>query len=406
MFDKELQQKLIESMESPRDLGFDEGAWQSLEQQLDLLGTAAGGSLVGGGLKAAFWAGKSWLSMAAAIVLLGSTAFFFYQWQTAKQEFESLKVLTEQTVKAEAEIGTISPAPDIKAAPKIQETNPQSQLPSKGNFVPASTQPTSGNKKEKKSTEISASSIDLKKLAFLPTTLPLSVGESLPRLEPRRILPSFESRTQLAQPFRIAVEASLVNMRAENLQPFKGQAIGLRGEYWLSQRMALQVGFRQERTEAHFSEEKIHLLRSRLPGPAGPFQLESKLIEATFYKKSLQLPLGIRYALWQSQKIQVLAGLAAIMEKPIEKEAWLTYRIRDNRPPFPPLEFVYSQPLRSNEGPLNLSQLAVEWGARVQLKPLLAWEVTASMQQNLRTSASLYHRPYGQKASTSLVFSF
>ena len=73
---KRICRKTPEKHGGTQELGFDEGAWHNLEQQLDLLSPIAGGA-VATGLKTTLLGVKSWLVIAATATLLGTTALFF-----------------------------------------------------------------------------------------------------------------------------------------------------------------------------------------------------------------------------------------------------------------------------------------------------------------------------------------
>lgn len=93
MFDKEFEQKLRESMDIPREMEFDEGAWKRLSHKLDVLHGATGPSpLWASGIKITFVEIKAWMLIGTFLTLLGVAGFFFYQWQAAERRMEALQL--------------------------------------------------------------------------------------------------------------------------------------------------------------------------------------------------------------------------------------------------------------------------------------------------------------------------
>ena len=331
MFDKEFDDKLRESMDSPRDMGFDEGAWQNLTQQMDLLGAAAGGSSAAGTAgKVALLAGKSWLAAAAVVTLLATSTFFFFRWQQAEQSLEMKQEAMTESVSPEMnqEEGVVSSEveeektrvfSDEKSTPsmKMEQIIPQgpSQIFSENREThnqrlhyekkQESQAPIIENEIKHASVE---KEINIDTILFSGESITISLPGPKVAAAPHRPAANVESmqRSLPQTPLKLALEASQSRQQADSLPPFKGQALGLRVEYWLGQRLALQAGLRQEVAETFVGEDDIdHRLQHLFQDPPRPFGRDSRLIEASFYQKNIQIPMGLRYVLFQTERTAV-----------------------------------------------------------------------------------------------------
>jgi hypothetical protein len=433
MFDKEFEDKLKESVNTPRNHDFDEGAWAGLEQQLEILSAATGTSL-GAGLKgAAMWGVKSWMATAAAIVLLGTTVYFYSQWQQTKQEVADLKTSTEQLNTEEQRNESALPSIDLpnvdtefaaseaeldkKTLPGVVEYAQAEQKNAAPDFVSTQNQSSQPNQ------EVPLVMTDDSNESVIPSDEPKSfmniaveasapvywdmqanMGEyySLPRLLP---FLKHEEKSKIRHPLRLAVEASLSTTNRDSLQPFKGKAIGLRPEFWLSHKFAVYAGIIEQSSEAVFTKENIGPLESRFPPLPGFFR-EDQLTDAVFSTKEILVPMGIKYAPFHNHWIKVFTGIGVTLQKDREKDIKLTYFHQDNFPQWGPREWSYDIEVRREAGKLRLSQATIEAGARLQVSRHAELELAYTYLQDISGDSSLFVRDRGTKISSALIFSF
>lgn len=431
MFDKEFEDKLKESVNTPRNHDFDEGAWASLEQQLEILSAATGTSW-GAGLKgAAMWGVKSWMATAAAVVLLGTTVYFYTQWQQTKQEVAELKTSTEPLSTEERDESAALPSKDLaiigaestgfpvgseketalEVLRDFQEDNPPPELISTQNQSPYSdeaavvimTDDSSGEMMPLDESE-SFENIIVEGSAPIYGAMQANMAKAYPL---PRLLPflNHEEKNKIRHPLRLALEASLSNTHRDSLQAFKGRAIGIRPEFWLSHKLALYAGIIEQSSEAVFAREDVGPLEPMFPPLPGFFR-EDQLTDAVFSKKEVLIPMGLKYAPFHNHWIKLFTGLGVTFQKDVERDIKLTYFHQDNFPQWGPREWSYDIEVRREARKLTLSQATIEAGARLQVTRHAELEVAYTYLRDISGDRNLFVRDKGSKISSALIFSF
>jgi hypothetical protein len=437
MFEEEFGKKLQESMHTPREVDFDEGAWASLEQQLEAVGGAAGSSLVGGaGAKAAFWGIKGWLTKGAIVVLLGTTGFFFYKWQQAEKGFEDLQISrledegNEEMRKLEDEGMRGFEDGGSREGGEVVEGEMEKQFAHKIKVKKREI-----FELEEKERRLQQSIQD--KLAWLASFEAENEGrdfvskeqkeglfiEKAPFLTPALSMPhTLEWEQALAvsaipyaeedlekiafRPLRFAIEGSLSSMNSDSLQPFNGKATGLRGEFWFRRDLAVYIGIQQQVAEAKFLDQDVDPIRDDFrPLNTQSFRNDSLLV-ANLSKREYMIPVGLRFVPYQNLRFKVYTGGGIIFQKTTEKEVWLTFHHEEHFPPWPPRSYEYTVRREEEVGPIKLAYAFGEVGTRVKLTPHTELEIGYAYQQEVKPNLSPYYRKRGHKVGSSLIFSF
>lgn len=455
MFDKEFEEKLKESMDTPRNLDFDEGAWASLDQQLEIIGAASGtSSLLGKGLKTAFWGTKSWLSIAAAVILLGTTSFFFYQWQETEKELanEEVKKLENEEMRelgnegmegfAEEQVSRFAGEGELGneemrelgdegmggfADEQVSRFADEGELGNEeirkfGNegmremvnsgqgveaYKPIGKEEEivlAEQKQEYVGEEEEKDRLVIEQIPFL------SIGLTAPHhvsFAERAITEQVASpNRRIPNSIRFAIIGSLSSMQKDSLQPFKGKTIGFRGEFWFKNNIALYVGVQQQSSVSQFDVQDVDPIRRDFRPLNTPISRNDSLVSADLNKRGLIVPVGFRYVPFQNSHFKLFTGVGVTLQKEIEKEVLLTFFHKKRSSPFPTPTYEYTLRRKEEIGNLKLAYATVEIGTRLKLTQQTELELAYTYQQEIKENTSPYARKRGYNLASGLIFSF
>lgn len=207
-------------------------------------------------------------------------------------------------------------------------------------------------------------------------------------------------------PLRFAMTGAITSMNSDSLQPFVGEAVGMRAEYWFRKDMAILIGFQQNKSESIFAADQVDPLRDDFkPLDTRTFRDDS-LVTAELSKRETWIPIGFRFVPFERGRWKVFTGAGVVLQKAVDREVWLTFFHREHFPPWPPREYEYRARREPDPDTLKLSLATFELGGRFRVTSRTELELNLSYQRGIKPDLSPYDRRRAFHIGSGIIFSF